>query len=167
MESTDPLSELEQKVGRLEGLSDDLITVVDHQIDAVVNSKTEQIEEYVQQYTSLRGVFRDEEQEFINQLRMTLNKGGANKAEVRLESLKECYPQQKDLIADWQDVLEKQMDILKKKQEKLDGLLEFAVEKNMQLMHSIYSMHNKKNTRYSSGGTKEEISSGIALNKEA
>ena len=100
-------------------------------------------------------------------MQVTLNKVGAREPEVRLESLKKYYPKQKNLIADWQNVLEMQMNTLKEKQGKLNELLEFAVEKNMQLMHSIYSMHNKKNTRYSSGGTKEEISSGIALNKEA
>jgi len=167
MKSADVFTEFEQIIYGLENLSEDLIAVVEKQIEAVVSSKEEQIEEYVSEYTSLRGAFKEQEHKFINHLELLLGNAGVNSIDVRLESLKERYPQKKDQIADWQVMLKEQMGILKQKQEKLNNLLEFAVEKNMQLMHSIYSLHNKKNTRYSSGGTKEEISSGIALNKEA
>jgi DNA repair ATPase RecN len=167
MESEKAFKEFEQIIDRLGRLSDDLVEIIDKQISAVVSSNGEDVEQYVEEYTHLRGVFKEQEHKFIDHLQMMLNNAGVKSIEIRLENLKEAYPETADTISDWQEELEKQMKMLKAKHQKLNNLLEFAVEKNMQLMHSIYSLHNKKNTRYSAGGSKEEISSGIALNKEA
>ncbi len=168
MESKKTFTEFEQIIDRLGMLSDDLMEVIDKQIEAVVSSNEEDIVEYVEKYTHLRGVFKEQEHKFIDHLQMMLNDAAeVDGVEIRLEYLKEVYPEATDTIAGWQITLEKQMETLKEKHQELNNLLEFAVDKNMQLMHSIYSLHNKKNTRYGAGGSKEEISSGIALNKEA
>lgn len=167
MGSNKLLKEFEDIIDRLGSLSDDLMEVIDKQIEAVVSSNQEDIEQYVEQYTHLRGVFKEQEHKFMDHLQTLLNNAGISSVEIRLEYLKEAYPESSDTITDWQMTLEKQMEALKEKHQKLNELLEFAVEKNMKLMHSIYSLHNKKNMRYGAGGSKEEISSGIALNKEA
>ncbi len=167
MESKKALKDFEQIIERLGSLSGDLMEVLEKQIEAVVASNEEDIEQHVEQYTRLRGMFREEEHKFMDQLQVLLNNAGVQRVEIRLEYLKEAYPEVADTITKWQITLEEQMEKLKQKHQKLNNLLEFAVEKNMQLMHSIYSLHDKKNTRYSAGGSKEEISSGIALNKEA
>lgn len=167
MESKKAFTEFGQIIERLGSLSDDLMEVIDKQIEAVVSSNEEDIEQHVEEYTHLRGVFKEQEHKFMNHLQTMLNNAGVSSVEVRLEHLKEVYPESSDTITDWQMTLEKQMETLKERHQKLNKLLEFAVEKNMQLMHSIYSLHNKKNTRYGESGSKEEISSGIALNKEA
>jgi uncharacterized membrane protein YgaE (UPF0421/DUF939 family) len=167
MESTKAFTEFGQIIDRLGSLSDDLMEVIDKQIEAVVSSNEEHIEQHVEQYTQLRGVFKEQEHKFMDQLQILLQNAGMSSVEVRLEYLKDAYPDSEEKISDWQTTLEQQMETLKVKHQKLNDLLEFAVEKNMQLMHSIYSLHNKKNTRYGAEGSKEEISSGIALNKEA
>ncbi|PAU94598.1 hypothetical protein CK503_07335 [Aliifodinibius salipaludis] len=167
MESKKAFTEFGKIIDRLGRLSDDLIEVIDKQIEAVVSSSGEDIEQYVEEYTHLRGVFKEQEHKFIDHLQTMLNNAGISSVEIRLESLKKAYPEKVNTISDWQAKLESQMETLKARHQKLNNLLEFAVEKNMQLMYSIYSLHNKKNTRYSAGGSKEEISSGIALNKEA
>ena len=167
MESKKAFSEFEEIIGRLHRLSDDLIAVIDKQIDAVVSSDKEHIEKYVEKYITLRGIFKDQEHKFMDHLQAMLTNVDANSVDVRLELLKEVYPESEVKINKWQKTLEQKMGTLKKRHKKLNQLLEFAVEKNMELMHSIYSLNNKKGTRYSSGGNKEEISSGIALNKEA
>lgn len=167
MESTKAFTEFGKIIDRLGSLSGDLMEVIDKQIEAVVSSNQEDIEQYVEEYTQLRGVFKEQEHKFMNHLQTMLNNAGVSSVEIRLEYLKEAYPESSDTITDWQVTLENKMEALKEKHEKLNEMLEFAVEKNMQLMHSIYSLHNKKNTRYGAGGNKEEISSGIALNKEA
>ncbi len=167
MESEKAFTEFGQIIDRLGRLSDDMITVIDKQIEAVVSSNGEDIEQYVEEYTHLQGVFKEQEHKFIDHLQTMLNNAGIKSIEIRLEHLKEAYPEATDAITAWQEKLENKIEKLKAKQQKLNNLLEFAVEKNMQLMHSIYSLHNKKNTRYSAKGSKKEISSGIALNKEA
>ena len=167
MESKKEFKEFRKIIDRLGTLSVDLMEVIDKQIEAVVSSDEENIEQHVEEYTHLRGVFKEQEHKFIDHLQTMLNNAGVSSVEIRLEYLKEAYPESSDIITDWQITLEKQMGALKEKHQKLNNLLEFAVEKNMQLMHSIYSLHNKKNTRYGAEGSKEEISSGIALNKEA
>ncbi|MEL7833614.1 hypothetical protein [Fodinibius sp. Rm-B-1B1-1] len=167
MESKKAFTEFEDIIDRLGRLSGELVEVIDKQIEAVVSSNEEDIEQHVEEYTHLRGLFKEQEHKFMDHLQSMLNNAGVSSVEIRLEYLKEAYPEATDTIIDWQVTLEKQMAMLKEKHQKLNKLLEFAVEKNMQLMHSIYSLHNKKNTRYSAGGSKEEISSGIALNKEA
>ncbi|MCW9705352.1 hypothetical protein [Fodinibius salsisoli] len=167
MESNEAFTELGQIVDRLSKLSDALQDVISKQVEAVVSSNGDDIEQNVEDYTQLREVFKEQEHKLVGHLRMMLNNAGISNVEVRLENLKEVYPNKGDTISGWQMNLEQQMIRLRKKHDKLNSLLEFAVEKNMQLMRSIYSLHNNKNTRYSAGGRKEEISSGIALNKEA
>lgn len=167
MESTKAFSEFREIIDRLDRLSVDLIEIIDKQIEAVLSSNEEDIVHYVEEYMHLRGVFKDQENKFIDHLQTMLNNAGADSVEIRLEHLKEAYPESEATIEEWQKTLEKKMETLKAKHQKLNNLLEFAVEKNMQMMHSIYSLNNKKNMRYSAGGSKEEISSGIALNKEA
>lgn len=167
MESKKAVKEFENIIDRLIRLSGDLMEVIDKQIEAVVSSNEEDIEQHVEEYARLRGVFKEQEHKFMDQLQVLLNNAGVQRVEIRLEYLKEAYPEAADTITEWQVTLEDQMEKLKQKHQKLNNLLEFAVEKNMQLMHSIYSLHDEKNTRYSAGGSKEEISSGIALNKEA
>lgn len=167
MGSNKLLKEFEDIIDRLGSLSDDLMEVIDKQIEAVVSSNQEDIEQYVEQYTHLRGVFKEQEHKFMDHLQILLQNASVSSMEIRLEYLKDAYPASEARITDWQITLEEQMEKLKAKHKKLNNLLEFAVKKNMQLMHSIYSLGNEKNTRYGAEGSKEEISSGIALNKEA
>lgn len=167
MKSRKAFLEFEEIIVRLHRLSDDLIAVIDNQIGATISSDKERIEKYVEEYTTLRRIFKKQEYKFMDRLQTMLNQGDVNSVEVKLEHLKEIYPEYESTIDKWQMMLEQQMERLKMSHKKLNHLLEFAVEKNMELMHSIYRLNNRKNTRYSPSGNKEKISSGIALNTEA
>jgi hypothetical protein len=167
MDSNKTLSEFGKIVDRLHDLSEKLIVIIDKQIESVMSSEPEDIEEYVKDYSDLRGIFKDEEHKFINHLQRMINNADVENIEIRLKDLKKVYPDSEKKITDWQKSLESQMQKLQEKHQKLNELLEFAVERNSNLMHSIYQLQNEKNTRYGAQGNKEEISSGIALNKQA
>lgn len=167
MEANKGFKEFEGIIEQLLYLSEKLTGVIDKQIDAVVSPEQGNIDQHVEEYTNLRGDFKEQEHLFIDHLQMLLHSADMGDVEIRIEKLKEAYPPWKQKVDAWRQKLEKKMSYLKKRHVKLNELLEFAVDRNMKLMHSIYSLHNQKNTRYGSSGDKEEISSGIALNKEA
>lgn len=166
-ESKKVFNEFSEIVRELQQLSVELMNVIDQQISAVVSAEEEEIEQFLEQYTTLRADFKEQELKFIDSLQSMLNAAGIDHTGVQLKYLKEAYPNSADTIEKWQRELEQNMDQLKKKHKKLNKLLEFAMTQNRNLMHSIYGLQDQKNTRYGSSGDKEEISSGIALNKEA
>lgn len=163
---TKAFNEFEDIIRELQRLSRKLMDVLDKQAKAVISGKKDDIERYVEKYTNLKASFKEQEHRFINHLQLLVEESD-NVDELRLESLKEVFPQSQSIINEWQDDLGKQTRDLKQKHQNLNRLLEFAVEKNVTLIQSIFSLHNEKNIHYSSEGNKEEISSGIAVNKEA
>ncbi|WP_138430768.1 hypothetical protein [Fodinibius saliphilus] len=164
MQKEEKFSAFGQTVEELEVLSQKLIQTIDNQTKAVIASNDKKIEEFAERYTTLKGSFKEQEKQFIDQLQdMTPPKD----ERLKLEHLKETYPQYGQMIEQWEESLGTHTRLLKRKHKKLNELLEFALNRNVELMHSIYRLHNQKNTHYSSGGGREEIASGMAVNKEA
>jgi len=161
------LSELGQIIEKMQLLSEKLLVVLEKQTKAVVATDLEQIEQNAEEYTSLKGAFKNQENKFIEHLKKIIVTAGEDEAEVRLEELKKLYPEAYETIEGWKQKLQAQIQQLKQKHKQLNELLSFALNRNVELMRSIYSMHNQNNTHYSQGGNKEEISSGIAVNKQA
>lgn len=158
--------EFEDSIRELQRLSRKLMDVLDKQAKAVISGDKDEIDRYIDKYTNLKGRFKEQEHLFVDHLQ-SLVKDSDNADELRLENLKDVFPQSHETIDKWQKNIATQMRDLKQKHQNLNRLLEFAVERNGALMQSIYSLHNEKNTHYSSKGNKEEKSSGIAVNKEA
>lgn len=167
MESRKIINEFGGIVRELQQLSVDLLNVIDQQISAVVSSDEAKVEQFLEEYTSLRKDFKEKELEFIHSLQVILNGADINYSGVQLKLLKKVYPNSAEIIEKWQNELEQKTGQLKRKHKKLNKLLEFAITQNRNLMCSIYGLQDQKNTHYGSSGDKEEIYSGIAVNKEA
>lgn len=165
--SRDSFQKMAQIIKDLQYLAQRMLTVMDEQIEAIVANNETNIEKHTEKYTDLRGAFNNKEKDFEDHLHKLLEKAEQSPAQVRLSELKELFPDAQSVIDSWQKQLRKQSRDLKKKHERVVSLLDFALNRNIELMYSIYSLSNRMNTRYGSGGQKEEISSGIAVNKEA
>ena len=145
----------------------DLTEVVDRQTEAVISGDEENIERYTERYTELKSDFEVCEKEFAGNLRRLLAPSREEGDKLKLERLKERWPESADTIEEWKTSLDRQLSTLKRKHEMLNRLLEFALGQNANMMRSLYSLHNQKNTMYGMSGSKEEIASGMAINKEA
>lgn len=158
---------VEQTVEDLQGLARQMRVVLDKQIEAIVSADEEKLTKYTEEYTDLRGRYNEREQKFVDQLHHLLEPAGVSSGEVRLERLKSIFSDASSTIDKWKELLRRQARELKEKNERVVELLDFALNRNAELMYAIYSLNNRKNTRYGSGGQKEEISSGMTVNKEA
>lgn len=163
----DPLREVGQLTEGLCHLSQELINVIDKQTKAVVAADEEQIEQNAERYANLKGVFKEQEDKLVNRLQKLVGQRNKEVNDIGLEQLKGAFPESTETIDEWKKKLGKQVRQLKGKHIRLNQLLEFALHRNVELMHSIYGLHNQKNTHYGSDGSKEKVSSGIAINKEA
>ena len=161
------LEEFGNIIDELSGLSQDLTTIIEKQTEAVISADEEKIERYTQRYTELKGDFEAHEKKFARHLRELLLPAKGGDGEIKLERLKEFWPESKDRIEEWKTSLDQQLTTLKRKHEKLNSLLAFALNQNATMMRSLYGLHNQKNSLYGLSGSKEEISSGMAINKEA
>lgn len=166
MKKKDNLSALEHIIKELQQVSEQLMKILDKQTDAVVAVNEEQIERNAEKYTDLKKFYQKQEQKFIDELSVLLSADNITREDLRLNKLKKVFPQSSAVIDQWQDMLEKQTRKLKEKHQKLNTLLEFALERNTELIRSIYRMHNREYTQYRPSGDKDNISSGIAINKE-
>lgn len=160
-----PLSKVQQNVGTLSRLSQNLMSVMDKQIMAIIANDDEEIEENAERYANLKGTFKEKELEFVKGLKGLLE--DTEQDEIRLEALKKVFPDSAEIIDDWKTELEDQIGQLKNKHQRLNVLLDFAMDRNIQIFHSIYGLSNQKNTRYGSEGIKEDVSSGLAINTKA
>lgn len=162
-----PLQDVKAVVENLQELSEKLMTVMDKQTEAVVVANEKHMEKNAERYTTLKAAFKEQEKKFVVMLREMIPPKEGEVEGIGLQQLKKKFPQSKFIIDSWRNALGKQARKLKRKHERLNELIEFALNRNVELMHSIYTLHNQTNTHYSSGGSTEEISSGVAINKEA
>ena len=165
-ECPNPLKPLGQIIDTLGELSTKLIEVMDKQIDAVVASNTDQIKKLAEQHINLKGTFRKQEKLFVKELKGQLSQAEVEVSDVKLDALKEAFPEAASIINRWKEGIEEHAIRLKKMHQQLGELLEFALSRNTEMMRSIYSIYNRKNTHYSSTGGTNEVSSGMAVNQE-
>ncbi|SHG13864.1 FlgN protein [Fodinibius roseus] len=166
-EINESFRQIEQKVESLQGLARQMKETLDKQTEAIISADEEKLTIYTEAYTDLKGRYNQQEQKFIDQLHHLLEPAGVSSHEVRLEQLKGIFPNASSTIDKWKEQLRRQARELKRKNERVVELLDFALNRNAELMYAIYSLNNRKSTHYGSGGQKEEISSGMTVNKEA
>jgi len=159
-----PLAEVQQNVDVLSQLSQNLMSVMAKQIMAIIDDDEEEIVENAEQYANLKGTFKEKELEFVKGLEGLLDETEYDV--IRLENLKKVFPESSDVIDYWKVELEEQIGQLKNKHHRLNILLNFAMNKNVQIFQSIYGLSNQKNIHYGSEGNKEDVSSGLAINKK-
>lgn len=140
---------------------------MEDQIDAVIASDTQKIESLTDVHTSLSWHYKKNEREFIKDLAGILEKvsNGESKT-TRLLNLKSYFPNWSDDIDRWHKVLSDNAKVLQQKHNQVIELLEFAMKQNARMMHSMYSQHNEKNSRYISNGKRSDIVTGVAINQE-
>lgn len=162
--NTEPLQNISESIQALYNIGQELISVMDKQIDAVICLNTDEVEKHTERHTYLKGQFKKYEKAFVGELEKKL---GSDSSGIKLEALKKVFPDSASIIDEWKKSLNENALELQEKQAQLFQLLEFALDRNAQMMHSIYSIYNKNNTHYSSNGGKNDISSGMAINQEA
>lgn len=148
----------------LDKTSKQLLDVMDAQIQAIILSDTAKVEELTEQNSILKALYKQHENEFVNELQKSLYLNDQSES-IRLTDLKEIYPNEATRINDWKILLSENVKSLQQKHNQIVQLLEFALVRNTGLMHSIYSLL-RKDEHYKSDGEKAGISSGMAINQE-
>lgn len=152
-------------IEELMNISNRLLDVTNAQIDAVIYSDMDKIEELTDDHFHLSSEFKKQEERFIHELGIVLNKKGDER--IQLSQLKELFPEAAGQIDVWRTGLIRVTTELHQKHQQIVQLLELAMVRNASLMKTIYSLHNAKATHYSTAGSKENVVSGVAINQKA
>lgn len=161
-----PLQEVADSVHKLDQISEQLLYGMEEQIQAIISSKPGLIEELSEKQNSMQGKYKRLEKTFVENLKNCLKQKPEDDKPVMLTNLKEIYPDEADKIDHWKFLLRQNGKRLQKKHEQLMELLEFALNRNAHMMHSVYSLFNSKNSLYKPDGGKSDVSSGMAVNQE-
>lgn len=160
------LQDMNTIVSALYQTSEQLIYVMEEQIQAIISSSPEKIEELTEKQTAIQSEYKKQERAFIVELERNVE--DTNDGEIpKLGDLKVKFPDQEQQIDRWKVTLSQNARNLQRKNKQLVDLLEFALNRNTRLMHSFYTLFNDKNSHYSPTGQKSNIASGVAVNQEA
>lgn len=166
-ENISSLQRLSDTIELLDNSSKQLMRLMEDQIDAIIASDAQKIESLTDVHTSLSWHYKKNEKELFKDLVKLLEEcsDGEDKS-IRLLNLKNYFPSKEDEINSWHQTLSENAKTLQQKHNQVIELLEFAMKQNAKLMHSMYSRHNEKNSRYISNGTRSDIVTGVAVNQE-
>lgn len=165
-ETPEQIRIISEKVEQLHQSSNKMIEVMERQIDAIVHSNTQQIEELANLHASLTVRYTENEQEFIQELSTILSAKDSKKG-IKLVALKELFPDFKEEIEYWQQLLQGNVTKLQRKHHQIMELLEFAMSSNAKMLETLYAKGSEKSTHYSSKGSRSTIMPGIAINQKA
>lgn len=162
--SAQALNKLSMYVDLLNDTFNGLHDAMEGQIEAIVSSDPERIEELTQEHSTLSFRYKQLEKDFVLELRDQLKE--SPELPIRLISLKSIYPSLSDKVDLWRKQLTDNTNRLQQKHEHVIRLLEFALLRNSNMMKSIYSVHNASTSHYTLKGNKENRTSGMAVNQE-
>ncbi|MTI86458.1 MAG: hypothetical protein FH748_00665 [Balneolaceae bacterium] len=160
------LQDIAEIVELLDNSSKQIIGIMEKQIDAVIASDASRIEELSEVHTSLSERYREHEKQFIEELSALFDEKEQEEEGVRLVALKNLFPNWATEIDKWHRKLTNNTKQLQRKHNQILQLLEFAMNRNAKMMHSLYSIHDEKNAHYVSDGKRSGISTGVAVNQE-
>jgi len=163
---TPPLRDMDNIVFNLHEISEQLIYVMEEQIQAIISSSPEKIEELTEKQTAIQSEYKKHERAFIVELERNVEEPEEGDL-PRLGDLVTKFPDEEQKINRWKAMLSQNTRNLQRKNKQLVDLLEFALNRNTRLMHSFYTLFNNKNSHYSPTGQKSHIASGVAVNQEA
>lgn len=163
---TPQLGDMDNIVFNLRDISEQLIYVMEEQIQAIISSSPEKIEELTEKQTAIQSEYKKHERAFIVELERNLEEPESGDL-PKLGDLVKKFPDEEQKINRWKAMLSQNTRNLQRKNKQLVDLLEFALNRNTRLMHSFYTLFNNKNSRYSPTGQKSHIASGVAVNQEA
>ncbi|WP_340103558.1 flagellar export chaperone FlgN [Rhodohalobacter sp. 8-1] len=164
--STDQLRDMDNIVLDLRETSEQLIYVMEEQIQAIISSSPEKIEELTEKQTAIQSEYKKYERAFIVELERNVE-GSDDGGLPKLGDLVMRFPGEEQVINQWKATLSQNAKNLQRKNKQLVDLLEFALNRNTRLMHSFYTLFNNKNSHYSPTGQKSHVASGVAVNQEA
>ena len=160
------LQDLDEIVKNLRETSEQLIYVMDEQIQAIVSSSPDKIEELTDKQSAMQSIYKKQERAFIVELERHIE--GSRSSDIpKLSDLIEKFPEEEEQIKKWRATLSLNARNLQRKNKQVVDLLEFALNRNTRLMHSFYTLFNNKNSHYSPTGRQTNIASGVAVNQEA
>ncbi len=149
------------------------ISSVEDQVNAVITSDVELLEELADEHFVLQRDFKMLEKIFVDELRVLLKESDSSangikeQKELRLSKLKTEYPEASNWVDEARRKIGEGIENLKMKQEQLLHLLQFAMDQNSAVMESIYRLHNRKAVQYGSDGEENGSTSGVAVNQKA
>lgn len=161
------LSNVSESVDGLYNTSRQLFLIMEEQVQAIIAADAKRVEKLAEEHADLQGRFRFYENALRNEVRALSAPENEGEPKSGFDELKKRYPESAGKIEEWKALLTENTQRLQKKHKQVVELLDFALERNARMMHSIYSMHNNKNTHYSPTGGKEGVLSGVAVNHEA
>lgn len=161
------LQRISETVEHLDKASRELMEVMDEQINAIITSDTDKMEKFTEAHTTISRQFKKYEQAFVKELHEAIDPVANEYESPRLVNLKKIFPDSALIIDRWKERLSTNTRQLQRKHEQLLQLLSFAMSRNADVMRSIYSIYNLKNSHYSANGDKTGTVSGVALNQEA
>lgn len=162
-----PIQELNDIVMALDQTSEQLIYVMEEQIQAIISSSPDKIQELTDRQSAMQSEYKKYERAFISELKKSTGIADTGESAPRLGDLKLKYPAEESKIDHWKVTLSQNAKRLQRKNQQLVDLLEFALQRNTRLMHSFYTLFSNKNDHYSPKGQKSMVSSGVAVNQEA
>ena len=165
-ETPEQIRVISEKVEQLHQSSNKMIEVMERQIDAIVHSNTQQIEELANLHATLTVRYTENEQEFIQEL-STIITASDEKKGIKLLALKEIFPDFKGEIEYWQTLLQDNVTKLQRKHHQIMELLDFAMSSNAKMLETLYAKGSEKSTHYSAKGSRSTIMPGIAINQKA
>ena len=157
---------ISEKVELLHESSSRMIDVMERQIDAIISSNTNQIEELANLHSTLTIRYTENEQEFIEELSAILSSSQETKG-LKLIALKELFPAYTKQIEYWQTLLQENVARLQQKHNQVVELLEFAMNNNARMLDKLYSKSSEKNKHYGPTGSTHSMMPGMALNHKA
>lgn len=157
------IQKLEKIVQDMSHISEQIIYVMEEQIQAIISSTPEKIEELTEKQSDMQSEYKKHERAFMQELQNILSDSDSDNS---LTELKNMFPAQKEQIEVWKVKLSQNTKRLQNKNKQLVELLQFALARNASLMHSYYSLFNKKNSHYNTSGQKADVQSGVAVNQE-
>jgi ribonuclease D len=157
---TTQLRDIDYIVLDLHETSQQLIYVMEEQIQAIISSSPEKIEELTEKQTTIHSEYKKHERAFIVELERNME-GVGNSNLPKLGDLVVKFPQEEKKINRWKATLSQNARNLQRKNKQLVDL-----NRNTRLMHSFYTLFNNKNSHYSPTGQKSHIASGVAVNQE-
>lgn len=160
------LRDMDNIVINLREVSEQLIYVMEEQIQAIISSSPEKIEELTEKQTVIQSEYKKHERAFIVELERNVEDSDDGEL-PRLGDLVMKFPDEEQTINHWKTTLSQNTRNLQRKNKQLVDLLEFALNRNTRLMHSFYTLFNNKNSHYSPTGQKSHVASGVAVNQEA
>lgn len=165
-ETPEQIRTISEKVELLHQSSNKMIEVMERQIDAIIHSNSQQIEELASLHASLTIRYTENEQDFIQEL-STILSTQKSKRGIKLLALKELYPEYKTQIEYWQSLLQDNVAKLQRKHHQIVELLEFAMSSNARMLETLYNKSSEKNMHYSANGNARSVMPGLAINQKA